>query len=187
MEITLTKAQYEELLSLEEGENIEVTFNGIDAYITPDEYGNIEYKGRHYTFNFFCPSEVTLHVKKESKPQPKAEPAVEEPKVDAEVKETPKPVDFSSIKGVFKSQRYTNDVVGGEKTPLRQWVGCVNGEWMLLRTTAKQSVYRSCAVHGIVTQKDGTRKADVSMSQTDSVKSGWGKPIAVVKPILVTY
>ena len=77
MEITLTKAQYEELINLEEGETLEVTFNGIDAYITPDEYGNIEYKGRHYTFNFFCPSEVTLPVKKESKPQPKAEPAIE--------------------------------------------------------------------------------------------------------------
>lgn len=63
MTISINKKEYEELIQLEEGETLEVTFNGLDGYITPDECGNIEYKGRKYTFNFFCPTDVKLHVR----------------------------------------------------------------------------------------------------------------------------
>lgn len=60
--IKLSAETYAELESLEEGETIEVLYKGIDAYITPDPYGNMEYKGRRYTFNFLCPSEVKMTV-----------------------------------------------------------------------------------------------------------------------------
>jgi hypothetical protein len=92
MKITLTHEQYEELLTLEEGETIEVEFNGIDAFITPDPYGNIEYRGRKFTFNFFCPSEVTLSVKR-------AEKKAEEPKAEVEEEEN------------------TNTIIGAEFEP----------------------------------------------------------------------
>lgn len=65
MTITLTNEQYEELVNLEEGQQIELTYKGIDCWIEPNEYGNIEYKGRRYLLNFFCPSKVILSVKKE--------------------------------------------------------------------------------------------------------------------------
>ena len=71
MKITLTHEQYEELLTLEEGECLDVKFNGIDAFITPDPYGNMEYKGRKYTFNFYCPAEVKMSVKRSEKAEQK--------------------------------------------------------------------------------------------------------------------
>lgn len=67
MTITLTNEQYEKLVNLEEGQQIELTYKGIDCWIEPNEYGNIEYKGRRYLLNFFCPSEVKLSVKKGNK------------------------------------------------------------------------------------------------------------------------
>lgn len=65
MNIKLKQAEYEELLKLEDGQTIDVTYKGISAFITPDPYGNIEYDGRRFTFNFYCPSEVKMVVKKE--------------------------------------------------------------------------------------------------------------------------
>lgn len=67
MKITLTQEQYEKLSNLEEGEIMEVSFNGIEGWLEPNENGNIQYKGRTYLFNFYCPSEVKLSVKKEKK------------------------------------------------------------------------------------------------------------------------
>lgn len=67
MKITLTQEQYEKLVNLEEGEIMELTYKGIDCWIEPNENGNIEYKGRTYLFNFYCPSEVKLSVKKTEK------------------------------------------------------------------------------------------------------------------------
>ena len=74
--INLTAEEYEELESLEDGQEIEVVYKGIDAYITPDEYGNIEYKGRRYTFNFFCPSEVKMRVEKKKEDSEIAQAAI---------------------------------------------------------------------------------------------------------------
>lgn len=65
MKIKLTKAQFEELCELEEGSVLEIDYKGIPAFITPDENGNIEYKGRTFLFNFYCPSEVKMAVEKE--------------------------------------------------------------------------------------------------------------------------
>lgn len=68
MKITLTQEQYEKLSSLNEGQQIELTYHGIDCWIEvvgEDDYANIEYKGRKYLLNFFCPSEVKMSVKKE--------------------------------------------------------------------------------------------------------------------------
>lgn len=68
MKITLTQKQYEKLENLEEGEIMELTYKGIDCWIEPNDVcPNIQYKGRGYLFNFFCPSEVKLSVKKEEK------------------------------------------------------------------------------------------------------------------------
>lgn len=64
MNIYITKREYEELAKLKEGETLDVTFNGLDGYLTPDEYGEIEYKDRRYSFNFYHPTEVKLHVKR---------------------------------------------------------------------------------------------------------------------------
>lgn len=70
MRIRLTRQEYERLKTLEEGEVIEVAYKGIDAYITPNEYGNIEYEGRKYEFNFFCPAEAKITVEEEPKQEP---------------------------------------------------------------------------------------------------------------------
>ena len=63
MRITLTQEQYEELKTLEDGQTLEITYKGIYGWIEPNEYGNIEYEGRKYLFNFFCPNEVKMIVK----------------------------------------------------------------------------------------------------------------------------
>ena len=66
MKITLTQEQYEELLSLNEGQQIELTYHGVDCWIEvvgEDDYANIEYKGHRFLLNFFCPNEVKMSVK----------------------------------------------------------------------------------------------------------------------------
>ena len=70
MKITLTSEQYEKLLSLEQGQTLELTYHGIDCWIEKVgeyDYFNIEYKGNKYMFNFFCPTEAKLSVKSEPK------------------------------------------------------------------------------------------------------------------------
>ena len=68
MKITLTQEQYEKLLTLKEGEIMELTYNEIDCWIEPNDIcPNIQYKGHNFLLNFFCPSEVKMSVKKEIK------------------------------------------------------------------------------------------------------------------------
>lgn len=65
MQIRLTKEQYDQLLSLEDGEVMSISYKGIDAWLEKNEYGNIEYKGMRFLFNFYCPSEVKMSVTNE--------------------------------------------------------------------------------------------------------------------------
>jgi len=61
--LKLTKEQFDELADLQEGYVMDVKYKGIDAFITKDEYGNFEYNGETYLFNFFCPVEIKLGAK----------------------------------------------------------------------------------------------------------------------------
>lgn len=83
MTINLTKEQYDELISLSDGDVIEVDYKGIPGFITPDEYGNIEYKGRRFTFNFYCPAEARIHV--EAKAEEQTEQTQQEENEEAEI------------------------------------------------------------------------------------------------------
>lgn len=62
--IRLSKAQQAELIALDEGEVLELDYNGLQAYLTPSEYGNCELEGRTYEFDFYHPTKVRLVKKK---------------------------------------------------------------------------------------------------------------------------
>lgn len=82
LKIILTAQQFARLETLEEGSVLELTYKGLDCYLTPDSTcPNITYKGKGYTFNFYCPSEAKMSVKRSTKteprnPEPKDEKAV---------------------------------------------------------------------------------------------------------------
>ena len=64
MTLRLSQLDVKELMELEEGETFETTYKGLNIYITPNEYGQIEINNRKFEVEFFSPTDVNVIIKK---------------------------------------------------------------------------------------------------------------------------
>lgn len=64
MTLRLSKLDIEELMKLEEGEVFETTYKGLDLFITPFEYGQIEINNKKFSVDFCSPVDIKVIIKK---------------------------------------------------------------------------------------------------------------------------
>lgn len=60
--LRLTK---DDLLNLEAGWNVDVKLNGVWGYLYANEYGDIRYKGKRYSVNYYAPNDEDYEIEEE--------------------------------------------------------------------------------------------------------------------------